>query len=803
MKEAMLYNKEENGDVQCYLCRRMCKIKPGETGYCHVRKNIDGTLYSLPYGKAVAVNVDPIEKKPFYHFMPGRNCFSFSTVGCNYRCLNCFPPGTIVLNDFAPKPIEQVFEESEKTDNGEIRLPKNKKTVSANGEKENLNKSFEHEYRGKLVGIKPYYTPPLECTPNHPFFVWNGEKIVQKEAGELGKGDYLVVPKIKSKNKRILYIPIEQILGGKGGVIQKSRKTDEQTLRKIMRMKERGCSSREIGKRFGMHPVYLRKLIGEIKAHGINKETFLYSNTLVKRNGGIKFRSENKGIPTTLPLDEELAELLGYYVAEGTTARNTKRPNSFQIIFSFGKSEGKLAKRTKYLVEKIFRLDAKISTARTTTVVTLGSSSLGILLKELCGTRAIKKKIPEILFKSPKKVILAYLKAYIAGDGTNTIRYIAMNTVSKELAIGTYSLLLMMGWLPAFYKWVPPKTKKIEGREVNQSPLYYVKIHKKLFGKDLLGEKNVQKRKGYVGIRFRDCGDFWAIPIHKIWKREYSGPVYNMEVENEHSYLANFVGVHNCQNWEISQAYPGIIGEEWSPERINEYCAANKIPGIAYTYTEPTVFMEYALDTAKLAHQQDVFNVFVTNGYMSDAAISEMKGRIDASRIDLKGFKDHVYKDVCGGVELEGVLATIKGLYKIGHIEIINLVIPGYNDDEDDIRALSNWVKELDPNIPMHFIGFYPANKMMDVPATKLETLLKAREIALDEGIKFAYTGNRMNWETESTYCPKCGELVIKRLGFEVLENKIEGYNKCPCGEEIYMVNEIGEYWKRNGKRDG
>ncbi|MFP3950423.1 MAG: AmmeMemoRadiSam system radical SAM enzyme [Candidatus Micrarchaeia archaeon] len=258
-----------------------------------------------------------------------------------------------------------------------------------------------------------------------------------------------------------------------------------------------------------------------------------------------------------------------------------------------------------------------------------------------------------------------------------------------------------------------------------------------------------------------------------------------------------------CQNWEISQAYPGIVGEDWSPARINGYCAEQGIPGIAYTYTEPTVFMEYSLDTAKLAHQQQIFNVFVTNGYMSDAAIGEMKGRIDASRIDLKGFNEKIYRDICGDVELEGVLASIKGLYKIGHIEIINLIVPGYNDDEDDLRAVSKWCAELDPNVPLHFIGFYPAHKMEDVPATKLDTLLKAREIAMDEGVKFAYSGNRMDEKSESTYCPKCGEMIVCRKGFGVVENKVKGYNKCPeCGEELYFVNDIKEYWKRNGKRN-
>lgn len=257
-----------------------------------------------------------------------------------------------------------------------------------------------------------------------------------------------------------------------------------------------------------------------------------------------------------------------------------------------------------------------------------------------------------------------------------------------------------------------------------------------------------------------------------------------------------------CQNWSISQATSEIVGEEWSPQRIVEYASGNNIPGIAYTYTEPTVFMEYALDTAELARKKGIFNVFVTNGYMSDAAISAMKGKIDASRIDLKGFGDKVYRDLCGGVELEGVLASIKALHKIGHIEIINLVIPGYNDSEDDIRSVCKWCADLDKNVPLHFIGFYPAHRMTDVPRTSLETLLGARDIAVEEGIKFAYSGNLGDEKSESTYCPKCGEMVVRRRGFGVIENKVGKGGRCPCcGEKMYFVNDIGEYWKERRKR--
>ena len=257
-----------------------------------------------------------------------------------------------------------------------------------------------------------------------------------------------------------------------------------------------------------------------------------------------------------------------------------------------------------------------------------------------------------------------------------------------------------------------------------------------------------------------------------------------------------------CQNWEISQGFTSITGEDLPPERIAQICKNQEIPGAAYTYTEPTVFMEYALDTAKLLHRDGKYNVFVSNGYMSDGAIREMEGRIDATRVDLKGFHDRIYKEVCKDVELEGVLASIKGLYKIGHVEIINLIVPGYNDDEDDIRAVCKWVKDLDKRVPVHFIAFFPAHRMMDVPPTKLETLLRAREIALEEGLLHAYTGNLPNEETESTYCPKCKEVVVRRSGFGVIENRVTKDGKCPCGEQLYFVNDIQEYWKKRKRRE-
>lgn len=258
-----------------------------------------------------------------------------------------------------------------------------------------------------------------------------------------------------------------------------------------------------------------------------------------------------------------------------------------------------------------------------------------------------------------------------------------------------------------------------------------------------------------------------------------------------------------CQNWEISQVASGRIeGEDLPPEQIRKICALHNLPGCSYTYTEPTIFMEYALDTAKLLREDGRFNVFVTNGYMTTAAINEMDKYIDASRIDLKGFDDRIYTDVSGDVRLEYVLQNIKELHKRQHIEIITLLVPGYNTSDDDIRQLSQWVYDLSPEIPLHFIAFYPAHKMVDTPSTSLETLVRARKIALDIGLHYVYTGNRQDSETESSYCPHCGTMVIKRWGFEVLENKLMPGARCPeCGKKLNFVLDIEEYWKRKKER--
>ncbi|MFA5929756.1 MAG: AmmeMemoRadiSam system radical SAM enzyme [Candidatus Micrarchaeia archaeon] len=790
MREASLYRKMPGRAVSCYLCQRRCYLKDGETGFCHVRQNIGGTLQSLNYGKCVSYCNDPIEKKPFYHFMPGSQAFSFAAAGCNFRCEHCFTKDNSFLIGDEILFAEEFFEKAESKNRANFC------TISHLGKRRAVIKASRHHHDGEVYSIKPRYAPPIECTPEHGFYVFEKGSIQKKNASELREGELLVIPKLKASAHRLQTIDAKKILGGYLCKIKKGRKTDRAMLEGILAMKRAGATSRQIGRHFRMHPTYIRKLSIQIEKSGIDSGTFYYDNEIMEENDKVRFKTEKGGgIPGKIKVDEKFAELLGYFCAEGSVHKFKSRPNSMHLVFSFGQDEQKLASRTVHLIKEIFGLDARIFKAPTGLRTEIGKASLAALLMHLCGTGAKNKKVPACIASSGESVIRAFLKAVVEGDGTILENNIAIDTVSKRMAHGLYYLFLLCGYLPSFYAWDAPKRRKLLGRIVNQSTLYYVKITAERFRNDFLGLANAKiRRKSEGSLKFKETNTHWLVPVFKIQKRRYSGYVYNMEVEGEHSYLTGFVGVANCQNWEISQPAQ-IFGQELPPEKLVELALAHRSKGIAYTYTEPTIFYEYAEDTAKLAHKKGLYNVFVTNGYETPEAIEGAKW-LDAARIDLKAFTDRFYKEVCGDAHLEPVLKSIKGFHSRMHVEIITLLIPTQNDSDDEIRALCQWVKGLDADIPLHFTGYYPSNRMT-LPPTPGSTLLRARKIAMEEGLEYVYTGNRPGDGGENTLCPKCGALAVERLGFEVVANNLTKDARCgKCGEKLPFVLD----WKKSRK---
>jgi pyruvate formate lyase activating enzyme len=243
----------------------------------------------------------------------------------------------------------------------------------------------------------------------------------------------------------------------------------------------------------------------------------------------------------------------------------------------------------------------------------------------------------------------------------------------------------------------------------------------------------------------------------------------------------------HCQNYEISQ-YPrerrfSIPGTDASPESIVNAALANDCASISYTYTEPTIFFEFAYDCAGLAHEKGIRNVFVSNGYTGGGATRLIAPYLSANNIDLKG-SDKFYREICGA-RLAPVKETIRLMKEMGvWVEVTTLIIPDLNDSEEDLTDIAEFICSVDPGIPWHVSQFYPTYKLLDKPPTPLSTLRKAVEIGQRAGLEYVYQGN-VPGEGEDTLCPRCKNILIKRIGYRVLENTIKD-GGCPsCGNGI------------------
>ncbi|HON92695.1 MAG TPA: AmmeMemoRadiSam system radical SAM enzyme [Sedimentisphaerales bacterium] len=245
-----------------------------------------------------------------------------------------------------------------------------------------------------------------------------------------------------------------------------------------------------------------------------------------------------------------------------------------------------------------------------------------------------------------------------------------------------------------------------------------------------------------------------------------------------------------CQNWQISQAAlvtGRVEGERLSPEQIVEAAVRTGCRSVAYTYTEPTVFMELAQECGKAAKAQGLANVFVSNGYMTREAIDFAAEWLDGVNVDLKAFSDEYYRTLCSA-RLQPVLDCISYIARNTGIwmEITTLLLPGRNDSEEELRKLAEFlVSEVGPEVPWHISRFYPQYRYTRSEATPLETLRRAAEIGKAAGLRYVYLGNVPGEKSESTYCPGCGRMLIERMGYQIVANRIEN-SKCPhCGTGI------------------
>jgi len=306
-------------------------------------------------------------------------------------------------------------------------------------------------------------------------------------------------------------------------------------------------------------------------------------------------------------------------------------------------------------------------------------------------------------------------------------------------------------------------------------------------------------KRGICGVRENRGGKLYSL----VWGRPCAlhvdpiekKPLYHF-LPGSVSYSIATVGCNlrcqHCQNWEISQmpkAGGNVEGDEVLPEEVVQGALGSGCASISYTYTEPTVYMEYALDTSKLASDKGLKNVFVSNGYMTEDAIELISPHLHADNVDLKAFTDRFYREVCGA-SLEPVLSTLKSLVKRRvWVEVTTLLIPSLNDSPDELKQIAEFIRgELGDFVPWHVSRFHPDYKMDNIPHTDMRTIQKAADIGREAGLKYVYAGNVPHGDYENTYCPKCGELLIERNGFSVTMKRISAGRCGKCKNAIEGV---------------
>ncbi len=368
-----------------------------------------------------------------------------------------------------------------------------------------------------------------------------------------------------------------------------------------------------------------------------------------------------------------------------------------------------------------------------------------------------------------------------------------------RLSIGLaflFALIVPCLYLPAIINSKFSLTLPLHAQDKLKEALFYQKLENKVVQCQLCPRICVipSGKRGFCGVRENQDGVLYtlvyakpvAIHIDPIEKK----PLFHF-LPGSTAFSIATAGCNLrckfCQNWEISQRKPEEVEYIYlEPVDLIKKVKESGSPTIAYTYSEPTIFYEYMLETAKLAKKEGIKNIMHSAGYINEEPLRQLTKYLDAANIDLKGFTNDYYAQMSEAT-LEPVLRSLKILKEEGvHLEITNLVLSGYNDDPNLINKMCLWIKEnLGPDTPLHFSRAFPMYKLNTINPTPVETLERARQIALDCGLKYVYIGNVGGNPAENTYCPKCKKIVIRRVGYMIFENNLE-HGKCKfCGEKI------------------
>ncbi len=328
---------------------------------------------------------------------------------------------------------------------------------------------------------------------------------------------------------------------------------------------------------------------------------------------------------------------------------------------------------------------------------------------------------------------------------------------------------------------------------------YYEKLpHKKIQCKLCPKECVIDDReRGYCGVRENREGTYYTL-VYSRPCTYHADPIEKKPLFHFHPGTLAFsiatagcnVNCKFCQNWQISQSRPEQIRSVYMPpDKVANLAEQYDCLSIAYTYSEPTVFYEYMVDSADAGHQQNIKSVVITAGYIKKDPLIELCKKVDAIKVDLKAYSQNFYRDVVNG-ELKPVLESLVTMRKMNvWTEIVYLLVPTLNDSENEIKELCKWIKNnLGVDVPIHFTRFHPQYLLKNLPSTPVKTLDRAKKIADAEGLNYVYVGNVPGHPAESTYCPKCSKKVINRVGYTIREMNIKNNNCINCNTQIAGV---------------
>lgn len=388
------------------------------------------------------------------------------------------------------------------------------------------------------------------------------------------------------------------------------------------------------------------------------------------------------------------------------------------------------------------------------------------------------------------------------GGGSTRIR--TMGETLKEgshwksrLRLGIELLALIafiaVGGVVILSRGLPPSSS---GEEKLTEASYYIELDGKRVQCQLCPRQCIigEGRRGTCQIRENRGGKLYTLSYGKVCALNIDPieklPLYHVQPGSPRLNLATAgcnLECRNCQNWQISQRTPEEVESLYlTPEEVVKKALVEGVNFISFTYTEPTIFYEYMFDICKLAKPAGLKTLLNTNGSINPEPLRELLQYLDAVNIDLKGFTPEFYQENCSG-ELEPVLRSLKLVKEEGvHLEIVNLVIPTLNDDMEKVKEMCVWIKDnLGTDVPLHFTRFFPAYRLTKLPPTPVETLERARNIALEVGLEYVYIGNVPGHPANNTFCPRCGEKLLSRIGLILTENNLQ-QGRCPfCGYEI------------------